>query len=165
MAYNFLNVFKKGLNRSSLYGYASQLVSLNTQQQEVAQRLLDSARVEINRMENPGAFQPNRHQVAIALMYLDPDKNSKEAYRTIKNTFDKFNAITRFSRAYAFRGNLYEAQQQAPLLISAADKSFFLINIVKGYNLKQNKKEEWTKFQDNRLIFSRNVPIYLNENE
>ena len=164
-AFSLLNVFKKGLNRSSLYAYASQLVSLNTQQQKVAQQLLDSARIEINRIENPGAFQPNRIQVGIALMYIDPDKNLKEANRTIKNIFDKFRAITRFSRAYAINGNLYKAQQQAPLLISAADKSFFLKNIIKGYNLKQNKKEEWAKFQDNELIFNRNVPIYLNENE
>ena len=32
----------------------------------MAQRLLDSARIEMTRVK-PGQFQPNRHQVAIAL--------------------------------------------------------------------------------------------------
>src|SRR4030095_12723879 len=71
-AYSLLNVFKKEVNRSSLYGYASQLISLNMKAPGSALRMLDSARIEMNRMDNPAVFQPNRHQVAMALMYLDP---------------------------------------------------------------------------------------------
>ena len=88
LAYSLLNVFKKEVNRSSLYAYASQLISLNEKAPESARRLLDSARKEMNRLDNPAVFQPNRHQVAMALMYLDPEKNSDEAYRTIKNSAD-----------------------------------------------------------------------------
>ena len=165
LAYTFLNVFKKEANRSSLYAYASQLISLNQQSPESAQRLLDSARVEMNRLDNPAVFQPNRHQVAMALMYMDPDKNSEEAYRTIKNSNSKFQAIWRFSRAHAMQGNLYKAQQQVPNLISAGDNAGFLESIVGGYNLSQTIKKEWVKFKDNELIFARTFLPYVNENE
>ena len=165
LAYRLLNVFKKEVNRSSLYAYASQLVSLSQQQPEVAQRLLDSARIEMNRLDNPAQFQPNRHQVAMALMYQDPDKNSEEAYRTIKNSFNKFQAIFRFSSAHAFNGNLYEAQQQAPLLISSADNAAFLGSIAEGFNLAQSKKKEWEKFKNNKPLFARRFLPYVNENQ
>ena len=165
LAYSLLNVFKKEVNRSSLYAYASQLISLNKKAPESALRLLDSARNEMSRLDNPAAAQPNRHQVAIALMYMNPKKNSGEAYRTIKNSGNKFAAITRFSRAYAFQGSLYKAQQQAPNLISAGDKSFFLRNSIEGFNLAQTKKKEWEKFKNNELIFSRRFLPYVNESE
>jgi len=164
LAYTFLNVFKKEVNRSSLYAYASQLISLDQQSPVAAQRLVDSARIEMNRLDNPAEFQPNRHQVAMALMYMDPEKNSKEAYRTIKNSFNKFEAIGRFSRAHAFQGNLYEAQQQAPLLISPADKADFFRSTIEGFNLAKTKKKEWKKFKDNELIFIRRFLPYVNEN-
>ncbi|HET9433026.1 MAG TPA: hypothetical protein VFO37_04680, partial [Chitinophagaceae bacterium] len=165
LARSFLNVFKKEVNRSSLYAYASQVISLNKQSPELAQRLLDSALIEKSRLDNPAAFQPNRHQVAIALMYLNPDKNSGEAYRTIKNTGNKFASISRFSRAYAVRGDLYKSIQQAPLLISAADEANFLRSSIYGYNLSQNTKKEWQKFQDNTFFFYRLFLPYVNENE
>ena len=165
LAYTFLNVFKKEVNRSSLYAYASQLISLNKQSPELAQRMLDSAIIEKDRLDKPAAAQPNRHQVAIALMYINPEKNSGEAYRVIKNSSNKFVSMTRFSRAYAFHGSLYKAQQEAPSLISAGDKAFFFRNSIEGFNLSQIKKKEWQKFQDNQLFFSRVLLNYINENE
>ncbi len=164
-AYKLLNVFKKEVNRSSLYGYASQLISLNYKQPEMAQRLLDSAINDMNRLDNPAVFQPNRHQVAIALMYLDPDKHSKEAYQTIKNSFNKFEAIWRFSKAHAIHGNLFKALKQAPALISSADNSGFLSITAEGFSLTNSKKMEWTKFKNNEFIFSRRFLPYINENE
>lgn len=165
LAYSLLNVFKKEVNRSSLYAYASQLVSLNRQNAEAAQRLLDSARNEMMRLDNPAVFQPNRHQVAMALMYQDPNKNSKEAYRVIKNSSNKFAAITRFSRAYAFHGTLYPAQQQSPSLISAADNAGFLSNMAGGFALTQTPKKEWQNFKNNEMIFTRRFLPYINESE
>ena len=165
LAYTFINVFKKEVNRSSLYGYASQLLSLKQQSPSVAQVLLDSAKIEMNRLDNPAVFQPNRHQVAMALMYIDPKKNSGEAYRTIKNSSSKFEAIWRFTNAYAINGNLYKAQQQAPHLISAGDKAGFLGSTVRGFNLSKTKKKEWEKFKNNELIFSRRFLPYVNDNE
>lgn len=165
LAYTLINVFKKEVNRSSLYGYASQLISLNQLAPESAQRLLDSAKIEMNRLDNPAAFQPNRHQVAMALMYINPEKNSVEAYRTVKNSFSKFEAFWRFSRAYAIQENLYKAQQQVPSLISAGDKAAFLQSIVDGYNLSKLKTNEWEKFKNNELIFVRRFLPYVNENQ
>lgn len=164
LAYTFVNVFKKQVNRSSIYGYASQLISLNRKSPELAQRLLDSAQTEMNRLDNPAEFQPNRYQVAIALMYINPEKNAGEAYRTIKNSFNKFTAIKRFSEAFGFHGELYEAMQQAPLLISAGDRAGFLNRTIKGFNLLQPPKEQWKKFRENELIFNRSSLRYVNEN-
>ena len=165
LAYPLLNVFKKEVNRSSLYAFASQLASLNKQSQGVANRLLDSARKEMSRLDNPAEFQPNRHQVAMALMYMDPGKNSQEAYRTIKNSFNKFAAIWRFSKAHAFHGHLHEAQQQITALVSTGDKAGFLGNIIEGFNLTQAEKNEWKKFKNNELIFTRTFLPYINESE
>lgn len=163
-AYRLLNVFKKEINRSSLYGYAGQLVSLDYKQPGTAMRLLDSAKIEMNRLDNSAVFQPNRHQVAIALMYLDPDKSSKEANRTIKNSFGKFAAFTRFSKAYAFQGDLFQATQQIPDLISTSDKAFFIQSIVEGFNKTKSRKKDWEKFKNNELIFARRFLPYVNEN-
>jgi hypothetical protein len=163
-AYRFLNVFKKEVNRSSLYGYASQLVSLKRQPAEIAQRLLDSARAEQDRLHNSTEFQPNRHQVAIALMYQDPGKNSDEAYRVIKNSPDKFGAIIRFAQAYAFHGSLYKAQKEFPPMISSGDRSFFLQATIEGFNSNNALKKEWTRFQNNKLLFARRYLPYISEN-
>ena len=119
----------------------------------------------MNRLDNPAAFQPNRHQVAMALMYLDPEKNSAEAYRTIKNSANKFEAISRFSKAYAIHENLYKAEQQAPALISDGDKSGFLESIISGFNLIETPKKNWKKFRENEFIFSRRFLPYVNESE
>ena len=164
-AYTLINMFKKEVNRSSLYGFASQLISLHKQSPEAAQRLVDSARLEMKKLDKSEVFQPNRHDVAIALMFQNPEKNSEEAYRTIKNSFDKFGAITRFSKAYAFHGHLYDAQQQAPPLISSGDKGFFLSETIRGFNLSKTPKHEWKKFHENKRIVSRrSYLIYINEN-
>lgn len=165
LAYSFLNVFKKEVNRSSLYAYASQLLSLDHKSPEMAMRLVDSARAEMNRLDNPALFQPNRHQVAMALMYIDPEKYSAEAYRTIKNSPNKFQAIFRFSKSHAFRGNLYEAQQEAPSLISTGDKAGFYKSIFEGFNLMRPEKNEWGKFRENEQIFYRRFLPYINENQ
>jgi hypothetical protein len=164
-AYQLISVFKKDVNRSSLYGYASQQVSLNKQSPEVAKRLLDSASVEMMRIENPADFQPNRHQVAMALMYLDPDKNSEQAYRVIKNSFSKFEAVVRFSRAFAFKEDLFKAQQQFPMLLSSGDQAGFLQVTMDGLNLSRPLKPEWKAFKQNELLFARRFLPYINEDD
>jgi energy-coupling factor transporter ATP-binding protein EcfA2 len=163
LAYNFAQVFKKEVNRSSLYAHASQLVSLRAQSPPVARRLLDSAQAEMNRLQNISDFQPNRHNVAIALMYINPGEKAGEAYRTIKNSFNKFQAIWRFSYAYGTTGNLYEAQQQMPLLISTGDQANFLTFSMKGYNQQKGIPEKWKKYMSNELIFARRFLPYIAE--
>jgi hypothetical protein len=164
IAYRLLNVFKNGINRSSLYGYASQLVSLHQQSQAIAIQLLDSGRCEMNRLENPALFQPNRCQVAMAMMYIDPAKNKNDAYHTIKNSIDKYEAILFFSKAYAFKGNLYEAEQQMPVLISSGDRALFLYQIIKGFNLTKPEMDKWKKFNANEFLLTRRYLPYINEN-
>jgi hypothetical protein len=165
VAYDLLNVFKKEVNRSSLYGYASQLISLKEQPAKTAIRLIDSARIEMNRLENPAVFQPNRHQLAMALMYHDPKNNSEEAYRTIKNSNNKFAAMYRFGTAHAFHGNLYSATEQVPALISAGDKAAFLFTTIEGLYVKQVKKKEWINFKKNEFIHYRRFLPYINESQ
>ena len=163
LAYRFAQVFKKEVNRSSLYAFASQLVSLQKQSPQVARQLLDSAQVEMHRLENPADFQPNRHNVAIAMMYLDPRGQADEAYRTIKNSPDKFQAIWRFAQAYAQNGNLYDAHQQTPSLISSGDEASFLFSSLKGYNLDKGIPDSWAKFENNEFIFARRFLPYIPE--
>ncbi|HYM93949.1 MAG TPA: hypothetical protein VET23_07410, partial [Chitinophagaceae bacterium] len=164
LAYTFLNVFKKEVNRSTLYAFASQLVSINKQSPDIARRLLDSAQTEMNRLDNPAVFQPNRKEVAIAMMYMNPNKNSNEAYRTIKNSPGKFDAMVFFSKAHALSENLYKAQQQAPPLISTSDKANFLYFILDGFKLTKLQKKEWMKFSDNQPFFNQRYLEYVDEN-
>jgi hypothetical protein len=164
LAYQLLNVFQNRINRSSLYGYASQLVSIHQQSPAAANRLLDSARVEMNRLENPALFQPNRCQVAIAMMYIDPVKNQADAYHTIKNSTDKYQAIPFFSKAFALKGNLYGAEQQVPSLVSMGDKGLFLYQITNGFNLAQPQTDRWRKFNKDEFLFTRLYLPYINEN-
>ena len=164
LAYRLLDVFKNEINRSSLYGYASQLVSLHRQSPAIARRLLDSASSEMNRLENPALFQPNRCQVAMAMMYIDPEKNEDDAYRTIKNSTDKYQAIQFFSKACAFKENLYEAEKQLPLLVSTGDKAIFLFEIIKGFNLTRPQANQWKKFNTNEFLFTKRYLPYTSEN-
>lgn len=164
LAYKLLNVFKNKINRSSLYGYASQLVSMHQQSPAIAIQLLDSAWAEMNRLENPALFQPNRCQVAMAMMYINPEKNKDDAYRVIKNSTDKYQAIHFFSKAYAFKGDLYEAEQQMPVLVSSGDKALFLYQIIAGFNLTKPQMDNWKKFNADEFLFSRRYLPYTNEN-
>ncbi len=164
LAYKLLNVFQNGVNRSSIYGYSSQLVSLHQQSPSVAVELLDSARSEMNRLENPALFQPNRCEVAMAMMNINPDKNKEDAYRTIKNSTDKYQAIQFFSKAYAFRQNLYGAVQQMPVLVSSGDRALFLYQILAGFSLTKPPTDKWKKFNANQFFFTRKYLYYINEN-
>ncbi len=163
LAYRFAKVFKKEVNRSSLYAFASQLVSLKGQPQALARQLLDSAQVEMHRVENPSEFQPNRHNVAIALMYLNARDYTEEGYRTIKNSPNKFAAIWRFAQAHARSGNLYDAQQQIPSLISLGDQAGFLESSLYGYNWHKGIPGEWRKFRDNNIFVKRRFLSYIRE--
>lgn len=165
IAFRLVDVFNKPVNRSSLYAAASQDLSLSNRASEAARRLLDSARAEMGRLDNPSVFQPNRHQIAMALMYLDPEDNSSEAYRVIKNSPNKFQAIFRFARAHARRGNLYEAQQQAPALISTEDRAGFIRHTLAGYLSAQPENPEWKRFIVNQPFFTRRFIPYINESQ
>lgn len=162
-----ISTFKKQENRSTIYAFASQTLSQTSQiHKSAAARLLDSALVEMNRIENPATFQPNRMNVAIALMYLDPIKNKEKAYRTIKNSPVKFNAMVWFGKAEAQRGRLYSALKHMPSAMSSANRGDFLFKIMQGYNLYEGSllsKPEWKNYYENELFDSRRFLQYINE--
>ena len=163
IAYNLIDVFRLEVNRSSIYAYASQRALLQNQSRSAAVQLLDSARVEMLRLDNPAVFQPNRHNVAIALMYIDPKNNSEEAYQAIRNVGNKFNAIYRFGFAEAYYDNLYNATRYIPELISGSDKAIFLARITAGVNYKQHTPDEWKRFKNNEFFLARRFLPYINE--
>ena len=163
-AYTMMNVYKKVLNRSSIYAYASQMISIKKGSPDMARRMLDSAIVEMNK-DNPEVFQPNRLLVAIAQMFMDPEKNENLSYRTIKNSFAKYLTMGQFSKAFAFHGNLYKAHQQIPPQIANEDKAIFLYFTLYGNNMSGERKKEWMKYQDNYNSFDNSFLIYINENE
>ena len=126
--------------------------------------MLDSALVEMNK-DNADFFQANRLLVAIAKMFVNPGKNETSAYRTIKNSFGKYNTMVHFSKAFAVKGNLYKAYHQAPSKIANEDKAIFLYYTLYGNNMNREKKVAWLKFQDNYNSFDASFLVYIDENE
>lgn len=163
LAYKFVNVFRNEVNRSSIYAYASQLVSLDKQPQGYAEQLLDSAIVEMNRLENSSEFQPNRLNTAIAMMYVNPESNEEEAYRIIKNSPAKFQSLQRFGLAYTKEGDLYDGLMQIPDLASSSDRVAFYGRLIEGYNQRRDYDSGWNKFKNNEFIFIRRFLPYINE--
>ncbi len=163
LAYDFVNVFRKEVNRSSIYAYASQLVTLREKPQEYAVQLLDSAIVEMNRLENSAEFQPNRLNTANAMMYINPENNEEEAYKVIKNTQAKFESLQRFSFAYSKEEDLYRGLLQIPDLVSSSDRIAFYARIIEGHNLRIEYEPDWDKFKNNEFLFIRRFLPYINE--
>jgi hypothetical protein len=163
-AYAIIKTFKNPINRSSLYAFAAiELLRKNTAS-PIARQLIDSAQIELTRIENLSTGQPNRVLIAHALVMQDPAKNVSEAYRTIKNIDNKFWPTLRISRSFAFHGDLYQAQQNIAENISDSDQIEFLWNILFGYADGQNvEMKDWKEFQDNYPWQAIRVINYINE--
>ncbi|HNR05671.1 MAG TPA: hypothetical protein PKM27_00065 [Saprospiraceae bacterium] len=164
-ALDLIGAFKKPVNRSSLYAFAAQQIILQDGQAEIYRRLIDSARSEMNRIDNPAAFQPNRHNLAIALMLDDPERNATDAYQIIKNSPGKLDALGRFGTALSRKGLLYKAWSEIPTDFSDEDRSWFLYKILYGYNHRIPTKPEWKCFEDNMVFVDRYFLPYINEND
>ncbi|MEO5581817.1 MAG: hypothetical protein ABIR66_03935 [Saprospiraceae bacterium] len=160
-----INVFKNKVNRSSLYAFASQKMLLNGMDKNHAQQLIDSAKAEMKRIDNPAVFQPNRHQIANAMMLLDPQKYEPEAQKIIKNAISKFDALIRFSFSHALKGNLYKAYLEIPDNVSDADRTFFLYQLLLGHTKALPQKDAWKKFEQNVVFANRYYLPYINEND
>ena len=163
LAYSLVNVFQQQVNRSSLYGYASQRLSLQYRADEPAVQLIDSARTEMLRLDNPSVFQPNRLILASALMYRDPENNRDEAYQVIKNSGNKFNAMGYFSESHGFNEEFFEGISHIPDLVSSTDKLFFYYYILHGYNINGEIDPEWETYYDNKFAFIRRFLPYIAE--
>jgi len=163
LAHSLIDVFQQEVNRSSLYGYASQRLSLQYRAEEAAVQLIDSARTEMLRLDNPSAFQPNRLILASALMYQDPENNRDEAYQVIKNSFNKFNAMFNFSESHGFDEKFYEGMNHIPDLVSSTDRLAFYYAILHGYNINGDLDPEWETYYNNQFIFIRRFLPYITE--
>ncbi len=159
-----VNVFKKKPNRSSIYGYASQLLSLQRKDPVIARRFTDSAMAEMKRIDKPDFFEPHKAQIALALMFMDPLANEKEATGVIKNTQVRFDALYQYGETFAFHDKLYEATKRMPPLFSSGDQAYFLKYTIVGYNFRKEVDAKWKKFLDNEFILSRRYLPYVDEN-
>jgi hypothetical protein len=163
-AYAIIKVFKNPINRSSLYAFAATELLRKKTATPMVQQLIDSAKIELTRIENLSTGQPNRILLAYALSMQDPQRNSAEAYTVIKNIGNKFWPTLRVSRAFAFHGDLYRAQQNIPENISDSDQAEFLWNIVYGYADGSGiQKSDWKEFTSNYPWVNTRAIIYINE--
>ena len=163
LAYSLVDVFQQEVNRSSLYGYASQRISLLYRDEEAAVQLIDSARTEMLQLDNPSVFQPNKLILAAALMYQDPENNRDEAYQTIKNSGNKFNAMFKFAESHGFDEEFYEGTSHIPDLVSSTDRLAFYYNILHGYNINGDIEPEWETYYSNQFVFIRRFLPYIAE--
>ena len=163
LAYSLVDVFQQQVNRSSLYGYASHRLSLQYRAEEAATQLIDSARTEMLRLDNPSVFQPNRLILAAALMYRDPENNRDEAYQVIKNSFNKFNAMFNFAESHGFDEEFYEGVSHIPDLVSSTDRLGFYYAILHGYNIGREIEPEWETYYNNQFVFIRRFLPYIAE--
>lgn len=163
-SHELVRVFKEEVNRSSLYGFAAQKMLWKNKNQALALSLIDSAKVELQRIKNLAVFQPNRHQIAIALMLLDDKKHEAEAQKIIKNSINKIESLNEFGEIQAYRGNLYKAYQGIPALISDEDQGYFYFRILFGYSKSFEPGPPWKKFEENVIFYNRFYLPYINEN-
>ena len=162
--YAIIQMFKNPINRSSLYAYAAKELMLRKLNEGLVQSLIDSAKIELTRIENLATGQPNRILIAYALAVQDPNKNSPEAYRIIKNIGNKSQPMTRISRSFAFHNNLHEAVNNMPSNLSDQDQAEFLFNIYFGYYESQvDQNGEWKEFISNTPWWLNSFIIYVNE--
>ncbi len=162
--YAIIRMFKNPINRSSLYAYAVKELLLRKLNVDAAQSLIDSAKIELTRIENLATGQPNRILIAYVLAMQKPETNSPEAYKVIKNIENKFGPMTRISRSYAYHGNLYGAFNNMPSNLSDADQAELLFNIYLGYHIGQNELSgEWSEFTANIPWWLNSFIIYVNE--
>lgn len=160
---DLVEVFQLEVNRSSIYGFASQLISLQKENERVAVQLIDSARTEMLRLDNPSVFQPNRLILATALMYQNPGDNREGAYEIIKNSGNKNQAIRFFAKSNGFHQEFYEGLRHLPDLASSSDRLDFYYSIMRGYHMNREIDPEWETFYNNQFIFIRRFLPYIPE--
>lgn len=164
-AYGLVKIFKNPINRSSLYAFAAREMLEQRVNSSGTQQAIDSARIELTRIENLSTGQPNRQLIAHVLVMQDPEKNAPEAYRTIKNIFNKFDPTLRISRSFAFHGDLFGARQQITGNISDGDQAQFLWNILYGYSQGKNEnKMDWQQYSEIEKFNNRFIDYVTEEN-
>ena len=164
-AYKLAGMFKNPVNRSSLYAFAAQELLREKVEGKMIQQLIDSAQIELTRVENITGDQPNRRILAYALAMQDPSKNLSKVYMLIKNLPAKFSAIEDISRSFSFYGDLYQAKANIPDFISGSDQADFLWNILYGYSEgKGDAGPAWKEFIQNYPVMLNRFIVYIDEN-
>ena len=148
-AKRILDFFKKPANRSSLYAVAAREFSEKQMDKEFVTVFLDSAMLEMNRVENLNSDQPNRFRIAVGLLTQAPTEYSiQQAKGIIKNQALKLTILQRMARALAYRGELFKATDVMPANLSDTDQMEFLWNIVHGYVESTPTAPEWKEYED-----------------
>ena len=130
----------------------------------IAIKLIDSAKAEMNHIDNPAVFQPNKILIAIAQEYLAKPDSEQESYRLIKNVVAKFNAFYGFIWAKTSQNKWYEAYNVIPQDISDEDLTVFLFEMTRSINHHAGLKPEWKSYEDNQVFNIRYFIAYINEN-
>jgi hypothetical protein len=147
-AYRMVSQFKNPSNRSSLYAFAAISLLKEKVDDKTIRLLLDSALTEMDRKENRTNNQPNRGLIAYALTLENPSENTQKAYVLIRNLWAKFEATRDICRAFAFRKELYGAEENIPAYISSSDQADFLWAILLGYSEGTTEtRAGWKKFE------------------
>jgi len=144
-----LRFFKKPANRSSLYAATARQVSTKELNPSLVSSLLDSALLEMNRVENLNSEQPNRFRIAVALLTQAPSKNSiQQAGAIIKNQALKLTIQQRMAQTLAYRDELFKATEVIPSNLSDADQMEFLWNMMRGYAERMPTPQPWQNYED-----------------
>jgi len=166
-ARKIISSFKKPVNRSSLYSFAARELMEQKVESPIVQELLDSAGLEMLRVENLNSAQPNRYRLAISLVTKEPtDQSVQRAKDVIKNQPRKFVALGRMCRALAYRDQLFKATDIFPTNISNDDQLSLLSDVLLGYIENQKPVEEWTEYLKNISWFDKtNFVPYVDETD
>ena len=165
-AYKLIQTFKSNINRSNIYAFASIEFSRSKEDRQMAIRLIDSARVEMNRVKELTTWQPNRMQLAYAMTMVDPEANNEESYRVIKNISQKSFAQMRIARSYAFNNQLYGGVQNIPEGISNSDRTVFLWSILYGYQENMDRlNDPWTQYKSGHRPWFTKWLAYVDDDE
>jgi energy-coupling factor transporter ATP-binding protein EcfA2 len=148
-AKHILDFFKKPVNQSTLYAAAAREFSVQQKNTPLGMALLDSALLEMNRVENLNSEQPNRFRIAVALLTLSPTERSIEQARSIiKNQALKLTIQQRMAQQLAYRGELFKATGVIPSNLSDSDQLDFLWYMVHGYADSKPTAPEWREYEN-----------------
>ncbi len=164
-AHRLVSIFKNPINRSSLYAFAAEALLREKASDSLVQPLIDSARLELSRVQDETGEQPNRRVLAYALMMQDPKKNIDTAYALIKNLPLKSDPFAEMCRSFAFSGDLYDARRIIPHSISGSDEAAYLQNILYGYSEAAGTPQpNWQVFNENYTPLLNWFIQYIDEN-
>lgn len=164
-AFQLMSVFKKPINRSSLYAFAATRLQLERGDPAMIRQLQDSAYAELGRVENLLTGQPHRQLIAYSITLQDAKARTDEANMLIKNLLAKNIAQQRIAHAYGFQSLLYEGRQNFPPFISTTDRAIFNWWLLEGYQLGINHQSAgWENFDSNYPKDIKEWIFYIDEN-